>query len=452
MLIGMLGGIGVSGALQVPMEILSYELNAVAKHKPFDPATLTTALKRKEIDEATFLREFNKNGYTDEKASQFFNLTLNTQGILEIITRFRRNHIDMKTAEEEAAFINYSPEQFHKIEEATRVIFGTGDLIRFLVREVFTPEIRERFQQDDEFPEAAISEAAKIGMDEKTLKDYWAAHWELPTIQQGYEMYFRFRPEDRAQWEDEVKEIGLNPDDVQTELEDLTTLQRTQDLMPFWRGKQLGIAFRPLTIRMLRQQVRLRILNYEQTIYQFKKMGFSNKDAQFNTWFSLIFESLTDWKDGLKDKEITEEQIKAEMTEWRIPNNIQTDIWTRKLEPSLDGQVGEEKDLLKSEIKKRFLLDLDTRDEALSLLESMKYNEKTAKLILEVWELQKDGTKQKERQLNKTDLFKSFNKKIRSLNSLKDGLEKIGYTREAAEELIEINRIKQAEKKEKSEE
>lgn len=450
MLLGMVGGMGLSGVAQIPLEILNYELNKVAQHKPFDPNTLSLALKRGEISPEVYLEEFKKNGFTEEKSTQFYNITMSTQGIAELITRFRRGFITMEQAEKEAEFINFSPEQFHKIEEATRYIFTPQDLITWLVREVFTPKIRERFRQDDEFPEAAIEQAAKLGMDEETLKNYWAAHWQLPSIQEGYNMLFRFRPEDRAQWEPEMKELGLVPDNLETNLDDLVTLQRTQDMNPFWRPKQLGIAFRPLTIRMLRQQVRLRIKGYENTVYQFKKMGFSDNDSKFNTWFSLIFESLTDWKDGLKNKEITEEAIRTEMNIWQIPIDIQDRVWKNKLEPSVEGQISSEKEIVKGEVKKRFMLDLDTREEALEQLDLLKYNEKAAKLILEVWELEKEGKGKKERLLSKADLFKSYNNGIRSLNSLRDGLEKLRYSREAADELIRINDKKQSAKKEKT--
>lgn len=446
---GILAGTGVSGALQVPMEILNYELSAIAKHRPFDPTALVNSLRRGEISEQVFLSEFNKNGFTDEKASQFYNISLGTQGVMEIIARLRRKIITMEDAEKEAEFIGFSPEQMHKVEEATRIYYSPQDLIRFLVREVYTPEIRERFRQDEEFPEQAIEKAAIIGMSSEVVRDYWAAHWELPSIQQGYEMFYRFRPEDRPQWENEMKEMGIIPDTVETNIDDITTLQRTADMNPFWRSRQLGIAFRPLTIRMLRQQVRLRILNYDQTIYQFKKMGFSDRDAQRNTWFAIIFESITEWREMLKAQEITEEEIRAELVDWRVPPNIIEDIWKRKLEPSLEGQVVEEKGLLKSETKKRFLLDLDTRDESLELLRLLKYNEKTAKMIIEVWELEKEGKKQKDRNLSKTDLFKSFDAGKRTEASLATGLNEIGFSEEATKELIEVHKIRKKDKEAK---
>lgn len=110
--------------------------------------------------------------------------------------------------------------------DAFRQYPGVADLIRFAVREVYTPEIRDRFRLLDDFPEDFRTEARKAGLAPDDTERYWAAHWDLPSITQGFEMFQR-----RIITEDELK-----------------LLLRAQDVMPFWREKLIQLSYRVLRL------------------------------------------------------------------------------------------------------------------------------------------------------------------------------------------------------------
>ena len=108
------------------------------------------------------------------------------------------------------------------IQDAFRQYPGVPDLIRFAVREVYTPDIRDRFRMLEDYPDDFRLEARKAGLSPEDSQRYWAAHWDLPSISQGFEMFQR-----RIISEDDLK-----------------LLLRAQDVMPFWRDRLIHMSYR----------------------------------------------------------------------------------------------------------------------------------------------------------------------------------------------------------------
>ena len=435
-------GFGTATALQPFMNMASQQLNKLIQQEIFDPSTLATLKIRSLVTDEDYYEQFNKHGLTKQKADQYLAGSKHLQGIEDIIIRYRRTLIDKKTAILEAQEIGIDPAIFEKMLKSSEYIYTPQDLIVFMVREVFNPQIRKLYEQDADFPESAYKEFDKIGISKELALDYWAAHWKLPSIEQGFEMMFRYRPEDKEFWEKEAKEIGLDVSQLSTTQEDMRSLLKTNDTMKFWREKTLGIAFRPLTLRMLQQQVRLRILDRKNTEYQYRKMGYSNQDAKNNTSFSFLYESLGDWQEMLKNSQITESDIRSEMNEWGVPQKIQDTIWTRKLEPVTESQVTKEKEISVVYLKKGFQIGKINRDEVLAGLKLLKYAEKTSKFMIEIWALEMEDTSSKPKLLSKAEHLKQFSLGIDDEQQTENNLRAIGYTIEAAKELIFLQKVK----------
>src|SRR3972149_8120386 len=68
---------------------------------------------------------------------------------------------------------------------------GASDVLRFALREVYNPELVARYRMLEGFPDAAQADARRAGLDPETMLKYWAAHWTLPSREQGYEMFHR---------------------------------------------------------------------------------------------------------------------------------------------------------------------------------------------------------------------------------------------------------------------
>ncbi|MDP1908856.1 MAG: hypothetical protein Q8K85_11195, partial [Hyphomicrobium sp.] len=138
------------------------------------------------------------------------------------------------------------------------LIPGPSDLVRMGVREVFTPEIAERFGQFQDFPPAFGDWMAKQGYTKEWARNYWGAHWDLPSAMQGFEMFHR---------------------DVISE-GDLTLLLRALDVMPYWRDKLQEIAYNPITRVDVRRMYQAGVIGPEKVEETYRYQGYTPEDAR----------------------------------------------------------------------------------------------------------------------------------------------------------------------------
>ncbi|MEN4013990.1 MAG: hypothetical protein ROW48_18315 [Bellilinea sp.] len=147
-----------------------------------------------------------------------------------------------------------------------------ADLIRMAVRDVFTPEIRERFGQDEDYPLDFDRLAVKIGLDKEWAKAYWAAHWDLPSPMMGYEMLHR----------------GIIDEDT------LNLLLRALDIMPFWRDKLIQISYNPLTRVDVRRMYQLGVLTEDEVYRSYLDIGYNPTNARRLTEFTKRYSAPED--------------------------------------------------------------------------------------------------------------------------------------------------------------
>lgn len=184
---------------------------------------------------------------------------------------------------------------------------GVQDVIRMAVKEAFTPEIAEKFGQYADLPPKFVELAAKQGLSAEVAGWYWAAHWDLPSTTQGYEMLHR----------GVIKE------------EELDLLLRAQDVMPWWRDKLKAIAYSPLTRVDVRRMYQLGVLDEAGVVQAYKNLGYSEANAQKLLEFTRVYygpedetgeEADRNWTkaeilDGYRKKIITTDQARMALRE-----------------------------------------------------------------------------------------------------------------------------------------
>ena len=135
---------------------------------------------------------------------------------------------------------------------------GMGDLIRFMVREVFREDIVALYRMDEDYPPQIEPYAARLGYSPFWCKAYWRAHWELPSVQQGYTMFHR----------------GV------IDRPTLEALIRTLDIMPFWRDKLIEISYELIPRVDLRRAWEAGIISDDELLKRMKWLGYSDEDAR----------------------------------------------------------------------------------------------------------------------------------------------------------------------------
>lgn len=154
--------------------------------------------------------------------------------------------------------LDYAPTWREKLETIARPIPPLSDMIRFAVRDVYTPSTVARFGLNDDFPSEFATQAALHGMEPPYPQQYWAAHWRLPSALQGYRML----------WRGEITPA------------DLDVLLKALDYPPFWRSKLANIGHLVPGRIDLKRMLKHDILTREQVKAGYIKLGYVPADAE----------------------------------------------------------------------------------------------------------------------------------------------------------------------------
>jgi len=157
---------------------------------------------------------------------------------------------------------------------------GVSDLIRMAVREVFSPEIATKFGLFEDYPSIFEHYAKMVGLRPEWARRYWAAHWELPSPQMGFEMFHR-------------RIIDYDT---------LVMLLRALDVMPFWRDKLIKLAYMPLTRVDVRRMYAVGVLDEKDVYNAYLDLGYSPENAQRMTEFTIRYTEP-------KEKDLTVSQV-----------------------------------------------------------------------------------------------------------------------------------------------
>lgn len=132
-----------------------------------------------------------------------------------------------------------------------------SDLVRFLVREVFDPQQRQTLQLDGDYPGAADAEARKVGLSPETMRNYWAAHWQLPSPSQVYEMLHR----------------------ALIQAPDVDAYLKAADFSPAWRSKLAAISYNVPGRIDLRRMFAAGAIDEPRLLKGYKDLGYNDADA-----------------------------------------------------------------------------------------------------------------------------------------------------------------------------
>jgi len=180
------------------------------------------------IDEGDFYKWSKENGF-DENFADLLRLAQSQYLTgMEYVNLWRRGHITENAVDDHLKHLGLQELDVQLFKKVTEYFPLPGDLVRFAVREVYTPSVVSKFGLMADIPTKYLEEAEKAGLVEEQARNFWAAHWQLPGINQGYEMLQR-------------GEINR---------EELEALFVAADIMPFWREPLLNISYNPFLIRM----------------------------------------------------------------------------------------------------------------------------------------------------------------------------------------------------------
>jgi hypothetical protein len=199
------------------------------------------------------------------------------------------------------------------------------DLVRFAVREAYTPEVIQKFGNLEELPQKFLVESKKAGLPEEQAKNYWASHWELPSMQMGFEMLHRTSDMKLDNDADSITcpsgKVVYNVIGTKT----MDTLIKTLDITPYWRNKLKAISYNPLTRVDVRRMYSMSVIDEDKVFTSYLDEGYNSENALLLTNF--VVKEYSQEMNGItratlerafKDDLLTTEEFKEQLVKLRM--------------------------------------------------------------------------------------------------------------------------------------
>jgi len=302
---GIMGGMGFANMFPPLTRWGQYGLNRLWRNEIIDPTQAVEALYRGIIDDKDLDYELGSLGLNKERIAWLSDLRHQLFGTIEAIILWRRELISDDDLNTRLHMIGIPENDMTLWRKFTETRPGVQDIIRFAVREVYTPAIAEKFGQyegSDEVAATASLDLKAAGIRPEDLKKYWAAHWELPSLTMGYEMLHR----------------GI------ITLDELKLLMRALDVMPFWRDKLIEISYNPLTRVDVRRMHKFGVLTDADLLKSYKDIGYNDENAKRMADFTIAYN-----KDP-NESESTETDKQRDLTKADIINGYSDGLFTEQ--------------------------------------------------------------------------------------------------------------------------
>ena len=216
-------------------------------------------------DERTILEAISKADIHPTYNKVYYDAVLTKPSSQDIISYELRQDPSLSVLKDKLRKVGIHPDYSDLYKELAYPIPPVADLVTMAVREAFSPTIAAKFGQYEDFPKDFEQYAGMKGISKEWAERYWAAHWNLPSPQQGFEMLHRGKI-DRSE---------------------LDMLLRAQDVMPFWRDKLTEIAYRPLTRVDVRRMYKVGVLDEGEVYEAYLDVGYEDENARRMAEFTI---------------------------------------------------------------------------------------------------------------------------------------------------------------------
>lgn len=269
-----------SGMTQAISPAVTHTLNRVLRLQYLDPYTAVELYRRGIIDDGDLHQLTHSGGWPDWQTGFMKQLSevLISEG--DLLNGYWRGEVSDVTVNEQLTQRGYSLEYISLWKKLSERIPSPGDLVSIAVREGFDDAVASKFGYDEAFPGEAAEAAAKGGMPVEWFRRLWRAHWRLPSITQGFDMFHRG-----------IMDKG-----------ELELLMRAADIPSFWRAKLIQLSYNVVTRVDIRRMYNLGVISETELYDRYLAGGYNPDDAS----------KLTEWtiaEYAEKERELTKTDI-----------------------------------------------------------------------------------------------------------------------------------------------
>lgn len=390
---------------------------------------------------ASFEQAVDWGGFAGQCPDQFQQWLLSQQGFMspgELMIAERRGIISLdeyRTRHRQSGFPDLQTAEIRR--ELGKVIPGPSSLVRYMQRDVFDPAIVDTFGLHDEFENKfqgkVVEWAKQEGVSVEQMLAEWASHWSIPGPHTLLEFFHRFRklPESDPRY--------VSIDMVKDALEQ-------QDILPFWVDKYIAASFRPLTRVDTRRAFEVGSLDEQGLRDNLQAQGYSddNIDALLRFFIKLKNDKIYGeraakaYESGILTKDEATDELKTEGYDDETIDRV-----TKWIDKKLDHDA---RKTCTNALHKRFLEGEFEKAEIADELGKLGWDAKHAQAIAEKWECERLS----QGKMAPISVIKQL-VEFRIITPLEavERIRRLGFTLDAALEIMLAFGLKQAEAAEK---
>lgn len=402
---------------------------------PLSSPELVSLLRRKQIGPDFAYQMASRTGIGREVFDLQYGLTqrlLDTQPIIEY---WRRTQDDGVL--EQLSRLGYSDEDIERLKQLALAIPTPADLVRFMVRDIYDPAVVLRDKLDDEFTDKIQNAPYKqVGIDVDTLKQYWMAHWQLPSPSMLYEMMHR----------------GII-DDVK-----LTQALKQADWAPGWIDNLKAISFIvPGRIDVRRMWAAGVITDRPSLVRRYQDMGYSPTDADTLATFTERLKVQSDEAEAERTRapivRAVVQQYARRATDYDAASGMLTGLG---LSADRAAFLLQEGDFTRAQDREKRITDAIgrdyvkgflSRDDAWSRLEGYEFGDTEIGQWFESWDVDRElaewsEERRHERDLSKSEVLKAYAERLITSADAAANLARLGYDSNEISTLVRLEDAK----------
>jgi len=235
-------------------------------------------------------------------------------------------------------------------------------ITEWVAKEVYEPDMVERYGLDNEFPTEQLPEYWKAGVNKEQALNFWRAHWEHASWTQVTEMLHR----------------GLLTE------EEVYDWFRLVEIPPFWRDKLIAMAYTWPTRVDVRRWYDMRTIDESRLRELYEGMGYHGDNLDDYVKWTKVYTDFGMMMTRFKNGWITEQDIRDWLKGLEIPEDRIQQFIEEKTKPEKAARTAAERDLTATDIimgvKKGVIFWAD----GIELLMDLGYDEEEADFKLAV--------------------------------------------------------------------
>jgi|APSaa5957512535_1039671.scaffolds.fasta_scaffold20041_2 hypothetical protein len=240
-------------------------------------------------------------------------LPVNLLNPQQLVENFRRGEMTEEVFREQLLRHGINTENQDRLLFASKFFPGAADLVRFVVKEAFSPEIVADLTKGEPVPQGFIDEMLKLGATEEIAEWFWTAHYDPLGRRDFEEMFQRLHPDMLKFREADLKDFGFSAEDIGVDQDFMKRMYRILDIYPGLRDRLLLIQYSKIPRIDIRRFEDFDILDDDELEFRNREDGRSPNDARKMVLFTKLSNRMKDLRIELRERLLTFDEAVEEL-------------------------------------------------------------------------------------------------------------------------------------------